>query len=90
MYGHKPNSDDDDDEPSHNWSEVGVEVDPNRRNSDETVRHEDFGLAELRVADEEAKAESVRQDKQAVVDSIKSSEGVEADDEAPQNIRPRR
>ena len=89
MYGHKPHSDDDD-ELGHNWSEVGVEVDPNRRKSDETVRRDDFGMAGLNVAEEEAQAEGTRRDKQAVVDSITGSEGAEADDEAPPNFRPRR
>jgi hypothetical protein len=89
MYGHKPNSDDED-EPSHNWSAVGVEVDPQRRKSDETLRSEDLGLSGLKVADEEAQAEETRKEKQAVVDSINSSDGVEADDEALPTHRPRR
>lgn len=90
MYGHKPTSDEDDEEPSHNWSEVDVEVEPKRRNSDETLRSEDLGLAGLRLADAEAEAEGTRRDKQAVVDSITSSDGVEADDEAGPSLRPRR
>lgn len=89
MYGHKPNSDDEE-EPSHNWSEVGVEVEPGRRGSDETVRNEEFGMAQVKVEDEEAKAEGTRRDKQAVVDSITGSDGVEADDEGPTSFRPRR